>query len=163
YNTHAKRGGGETADAADLKSAGGDSVWVRIPPALHNVRIEAPPCLPAGLFVSPPHGAVKVQYNQARSEEHTSELQSRENLVCPLHESPLFPYTTLFRSYNTHAKRGGGETADAADLKSAGGDSVWVRIPPALHNVRIEAPPCLPAGLFVSPPHGAVKVQYNQA
>ena len=53
------------ADAADLKSAGGDSVWVRIPPALHNVRIEAPPCLPAGLFVSPPHGAVKVQYNQA--------------------------------------------------------------------------------------------------
>lgn len=40
-------------------------MWVRIPPALHNVRIEAPPCLPAGLFVSPPHGAVKVQYNQA--------------------------------------------------------------------------------------------------
>src|SRR5690606_36025440 len=36
-----------------------------------------------------------------RSEEHTSELQSRENLVCRLLRSPrstLFPYTTLFRS-----------------------------------------------------------------
>src|SRR5690606_8550393 len=38
-----------------------------------------------------------------RSEEHTSELQSRENLVCRLllrrpARSPLFPYTTLFRS-----------------------------------------------------------------
>src|SRR5690606_26171440 len=38
-----------------------------------------------------------------RSEEHTSELQSRENLVCRLllRLSPrptLFPYTTLFRS-----------------------------------------------------------------
>src|SRR5690606_37455061 len=38
-----------------------------------------------------------------RSEEHTSELQSRENLVCRLLLrllllSTLFPYTTLFRS-----------------------------------------------------------------
>src|SRR5690606_19703044 len=38
-----------------------------------------------------------------RSEEHTSELQSRENLVCRLllHRplsTTLFPYTTLFRS-----------------------------------------------------------------
>src|SRR5690606_5186520 len=39
-----------------------------------------------------------------RSEEHTSELQSRENLVCRLLLVPrpprptLFPYTTLFRS-----------------------------------------------------------------
>src|SRR5690606_13618652 len=33
-----------------------------------------------------------------RSEEHTSELQSRENLVCRLPRSSLFPYTTLFRS-----------------------------------------------------------------
>src|SRR5690606_23892969 len=40
-----------------------------------------------------------------RSEEHTSELQSRENLVCRLlldltrpPRSTLFPYTTLFRS-----------------------------------------------------------------
>src|SRR5690606_37672307 len=39
----------------------------------------------------------------ARSEEHTSELQSRENLVCrlllrPPPRSTLFPYPTLFRS-----------------------------------------------------------------
>src|SRR5438105_2408079 len=35
----------------------------------------------------------------ARSEEHTSELQSRVDLVCRLPpSSPLFPYTTLFRS-----------------------------------------------------------------
>src|SRR5699024_927750 len=36
-----------------------------------------------------------------RSEEHTSELQSRFDLVCRLlllPSSPLFPYTTLFRS-----------------------------------------------------------------
>src|SRR6266511_513628 len=41
-----------------------------------------------------------------RSEEHTSELQSRENLVCRLFflklrqqpKSTLFTYTTLFRS-----------------------------------------------------------------
>src|SRR5690349_5853485 len=34
-----------------------------------------------------------------RSEEHTSELQSRRDLVCRLpHRSTLFPYTTLFRS-----------------------------------------------------------------
>src|SRR5687768_16155309 len=34
-----------------------------------------------------------------RSEEHTSELQSRLHLVCRLPPRPtLFPYTTLFRS-----------------------------------------------------------------
>src|SRR5207249_115093 len=40
----------------------------------------------------------------ARSEEHTSELQSRFDLVCRLLLPPplcstLFPYTTLFRSF----------------------------------------------------------------
>src|SRR3990172_3733495 len=43
----------------------------------------------------------------ARSEEHTSELQSRLHLLCPLFflrirrppRSTLFPYTTLFRSF----------------------------------------------------------------
>src|SRR5690554_6250581 len=40
---------------------------------------------------------------QKRSEEHTSELQSRPHLVCRLLPRPpprptLFPYTTLFRS-----------------------------------------------------------------
>src|SRR5690606_20008773 len=47
-----------------------------------------------------------------RSEEHTSELQSRENLVCrlllPL-TSTLFPYTTLFRSYPLTMYGFGGE------------------------------------------------------
>src|SRR5690606_11570906 len=41
------------------------------------------------------------QQTAFRSEEHTSELQSRENLVCRLLRLPLaslFPYTTLFRS-----------------------------------------------------------------
>ena len=33
---------------------------------------------------------------------------------------------------NTMIAWGGGEMADAADLKSAVGNSVWVRIPPAL-------------------------------
>src|SRR5690606_33703121 len=38
----------------------------------------------------------------SRSEEHTSELQSRENIVCLLlFIILLFPYTTLFRSYLT--------------------------------------------------------------
>src|SRR3712207_1044482 len=48
----------------------------------------------------------------ARSEEHTPELQSRPQLVCPLFflmirrppRSTLFPYTTLFRS--AHVDRG---------------------------------------------------------
>src|SRR5699024_6987076 len=34
----------------------------------------------------------------ARSEEHTSELQSRFDLVCRPPFATLFPYTTLFRS-----------------------------------------------------------------
>src|SRR5437762_2001155 len=39
-----------------------------------------------------------------RSEEHTSELQSPMYLVCRLlcrQRPPLFPYTTLFRSYSS--------------------------------------------------------------
>src|SRR5438874_2421503 len=42
-----------------------------------------------------------VAFVLARSEEHTSELQSRRDLVCRLLRPPrstLFPYTTLFRS-----------------------------------------------------------------
>src|SRR5688500_12924133 len=41
----------------------------------------------------------------ARSEEHTSELQSPCNLVRRLHASPLFPYTTLFRSRRARGAR----------------------------------------------------------
>src|SRR5438874_858604 len=41
---------------------------------------------------------------ETRSEEHTSELQSRRDLVCRLPpSSPLFPYTTLFRSVAANA------------------------------------------------------------
>src|SRR3990172_152018 len=47
-----------------------------------------------------------VEPREGRSEEHTSELQSRLHLLCPLFflmirrppRSTLFPYTTLFRS-----------------------------------------------------------------
>src|SRR5947209_7268779 len=39
-----------------------------------------------------------------RSEEHTSELQSRQYLVCRPPIPTLFPYTTLFRS-DTHKAR----------------------------------------------------------
>src|SRR5699024_2052307 len=35
---------------------------------------------------------------RSRSEEHTSELQSRFDLVCRRLRARLFPYTTLFRS-----------------------------------------------------------------
>src|SRR3990172_7116100 len=50
----------------------------------------------------------------ARSEEHTSELQSRLHLVCRLFflmirrppKSTLFPYTTLFRSLNERGYHG---------------------------------------------------------
>src|SRR5438874_1322228 len=37
-------------------------------------------------------------WTNCRSEEHTSELQSRRDLVCRPPISTLFPYTTLFRS-----------------------------------------------------------------
>src|SRR5690625_3932708 len=42
---------------------------------------------------------IKMQQITQRSEEHTSELQSRGHLVCRLPPRyTLFPYTTLFRS-----------------------------------------------------------------
>src|SRR5688572_2059835 len=51
------------------------------------------------------HADGHVNDDVARSEEHTSELQSQSNLVCRLlleiprpPRSTLFPYTTLFRS-----------------------------------------------------------------
>src|SRR5690606_13300622 len=52
----------------------------------------------------------KKDYGTARSEEHTSELQSRENLVCRLllrraPTPPPFPYTTLFRSTSSRPGR----------------------------------------------------------
>src|SRR5699024_7009322 len=45
------------------------------------------------------HAVFKKLSQLSRSEEHTSELQSRFDLVCRLQpSSTLFPYTTLFRS-----------------------------------------------------------------
>src|SRR5690606_21303225 len=64
--------------------------------------------VPKGFFPAQDSGVIQVVTEApqdisfaARSEEHTSELQSRENLVCRLLSPPsptLFPYTTLFRS-----------------------------------------------------------------
>src|SRR5690606_36156317 len=57
--------------------------------------------------VTTPEGCFEfAKINLFRSEEHTSELQSRENLVCllmliPTPSSPIIPYTTLFRSLTT--------------------------------------------------------------
>src|SRR5437870_1554752 len=48
-----------------------------------------------------------------RSEEHTSELQSRGHLVCRPPRSPLFPYTTLFRSLD-----GGHDAAGGLDFSN---------------------------------------------
>src|SRR5690606_20613109 len=49
----------------------------------------------------------EMKGSRGRSEEHTSELQSRENLVCRLVRrhaptSLLFPYTTHFRASHRH-------------------------------------------------------------
>src|SRR5690606_475593 len=60
-----------------------------------------PMCTSAGTRIT----QLKLK-NTRRSEEHTSELQSRENLVCRLLRltpcSAPFPYTTLFRSAAAH-------------------------------------------------------------
>src|SRR3990167_7251756 len=53
-------------------------------------------------------GLILALFFASRSEEHTSELQSQSNLLCPLFflmirrppRSTLFPYTTLFRSFH---------------------------------------------------------------
>src|SRR6201982_731283 len=59
-------------------------------------------------FAALPHTRTSCQ---TRSEEHTSELQSHDNIVCRLlfvmirrpPTSTLFPYTTLFRSHSRPA------------------------------------------------------------
>src|SRR5207244_3181491 len=45
-----------------------------------------------------PGGRAVRERRRRRSEEHTSELQSPDHLVCRHPRSTLFPYTTLFRS-----------------------------------------------------------------
>src|SRR5690606_18131053 len=61
------------------------------------------------LLNSAPNTATPIE--PPRSEEHTSELQSRENLGCrllpgALHATPC-PYTTLFRSREHRGERAG--------------------------------------------------------
>src|SRR5262245_21075635 len=50
----------------------------------------------------------------ARSEEHTSELQSLRHLVCRPPPTPPFPYTTLFRSNRAVSGRSRGRRSPAA-------------------------------------------------
>src|SRR5690606_17888855 len=75
----------------------------------------------------PLHGEQEGRF--FRSEEHTSELQSREKLVCRPPSSTLFPYTTLFRSHAEPTGVVAGRAADALsqDWPRAGGDRTVVR------------------------------------
>src|SRR5207244_2529998 len=68
---------------------------------LRGTHPELARAVPGGnVFVPAGHDAgVHAQCNvQPRSEEHTSELQSPDHLVCRPPQPTLFPYTTLFRS-----------------------------------------------------------------
>src|SRR5437870_2742792 len=77
------------------------------------------------LKVERSHACKTRTWPASRSEEHTSELQSRGHLVCrlllrPPPRSTLFPYTTLFRSPLPGAAAGPGavgsrETASQLD------------------------------------------------
>ena len=71
-------------------------------------------------------------------------LMSHELCVSPVVGLPLV--CGSFQVYNWFAVWGGGEMVDAADLKSAGRQSVWVRIPPALLTINL---PLLGHFLFV--------------
>src|SRR3990167_7107086 len=71
-------------------------------PISANCATPLPACIPIPRTWK---SAIWIGWRQ-RSEEHTSELQSQSNLVCPPlflmirrpPRSTLFPYTTLFRS-----------------------------------------------------------------
>src|SRR3990167_5674961 len=79
------------------------------PLSLHDALPIYPPCeVPDGSVggIGTKKSGIGAPVKEIRSEEHTSELQSQSNLVCPLFflmirrppRSTLFPYTTLFRS-----------------------------------------------------------------
>src|SRR5690349_7758854 len=69
-----------------------------------------------------------------RSEEHTSELQSRRDLVCRLPpRPPLFPYTTLFRS----------SPAPYASTVGPGSGAAWNV--PVRPSAAVHVPPSAPA------------------
>src|SRR5690606_27473368 len=60
----------------------------------------------------------------SRSEEHTSALQSRENLVCRLplwrpRDATSFPYTTLFRSWPSSRSSGTAATSRSCARRSS--------------------------------------------
>src|SRR5437762_1311411 len=58
---------------------------------------------------------------EARSEEHTSELQSPMYLVCRPPRSTLFPYTTLFRSCSISFPRRGAQDRARSRTKRGSG------------------------------------------
>src|SRR3990167_2135655 len=79
------------------------------PLSLHDalpICLRGPSCAGGCASASPSRSQIRGSSDTARSEEHTSELQSQSNLVCRLFFlmtrrppiSTLFPYTTLFRS-----------------------------------------------------------------
>src|SRR5690606_22615370 len=76
---------------------------VRARIALMNLRSTGSAWMTSGRMASMrPMALLGVAARNTRSEEHTSELQSREKLVCrplrPPPRRPPLPYTTLFRS-----------------------------------------------------------------
>src|SRR3990172_5476610 len=96
-----------------------------------------------GAFTWP--NAFRHQWGSARSEEHTSELQSRLHLVCRLFflmirrppRSTLFPYTTLFRS---EANVAGDALADRGlHLAECLQAPVGIRVKRASHRNEIGA------------------------
>src|SRR3990167_6867975 len=88
---------------------------------------------------------------KARSEEHTSELQSQSNLLLPLlflmmrrpPRSTLFPYTTLFRSYNGSYDPGvaGPSTNTVVATASDAVESSPVSSSPASATCEVPPPP----------------------
>src|SRR5690606_31247729 len=56
----------------------------QVVPPRRNLQPKNPPAVPAVGRHNRPHRNPRAAVNPERSEEHTSELQSRENLVCRL-------------------------------------------------------------------------------
>src|SRR5699024_11220495 len=87
---------------------------LRPPHNAHPAQITAPgrpsghspthpgPCPP--LLRSPPYAVVLIAHGKTRSEEHTSELQSRFDLVCRLLLEKKKHDTTLYATRDYHAR-----------------------------------------------------------
>src|SRR5437773_333851 len=80
----------------------------------------------------------------ARSEEHTSELQSHHDLVCRPPRSTLFPYTTLFRSRSAPSPTGPSPTSSSRSGRSGSPRScatgVATALPPGRTRSRSRSP-----------------------